>query len=68
MDSKKLKGRIIEKYGSMSAFAEALGCSRASVSGHITKCSFGQNTIEKWAKALDIDKKDYGIYFFYNQS
>lgn len=62
---RKLRGRIVEKYGSISAFSELVDISRVSVSNKITgKIGFTQDDIEKWAKLLDIDPDDYGSYFF----
>ena len=61
----KLRGRIIEIYGSLGAFAEALGVSRQTVSNLITgKRQFTANTIESWIEKLDIPATEIGIYFF----
>lgn len=64
-DYSKLKGRIIEKYDSLSAFAEKMGVSTATISIKLTTGqAFNALTIIDWAYALDIDVNDYGIYFF----
>ena len=61
----KLKGRITEKYGTRKAFAEHINLSEHSMSKKINgKTSFSQEDIIKWSKALDIDLKDAGVYFF----
>lgn len=61
----KLRGRIVEKFGSLSAFSEHLDISRVSASYKMNgKVGFTQEDIETWAKLLDIDPDDYGSYFF----
>ncbi len=61
----KLRGRIIEKYGSQEKFAADVGLSNNSVSKKMTgKSGFSQKDMEKWAGLLDIDTKEYPEYFF----
>lgn len=61
----KLKGRIIEKYGSQAAFAEALGVSARTLSLKMNnRIYFTQNEITKAARLLDIDMNDIKDYFF----
>lgn len=61
----KLRGRIIERYGSQEKYAEVLGISTNSLSKKMTgKTGFSQKDITLWSKLLDIDKSDYGEYFF----
>ena len=63
----KLKGRIIEKYGSQKAFAKALGQTEQWISLKMTgRSEFTASEMEKWAELLDIPKNAYGDYFFYN--
>lgn len=61
----KLKGRIIEKYGSQGAFAARIGRTQAFVSlilnGHSV---LDQKDISIWAEALEIETDDIGAYFF----
>lgn len=71
MDSKciyeyaKLRGRIIEKYGTLYAFAEKLGISTVGMSKKLNgKIGFSQQDIEEWAKELEIPKAEYIDYFF----
>ncbi len=61
----KLKGRIIEKYGSQTAFAEALGVSTRTLSLKMNnRIYFAQDEITKAARLLDIDMTDIDSYFF----
>lgn len=61
----KLRGRIIEKYGSQEKYAEVLGISTNSLSKKMTgKTGFSQKDITIWADLLNIDKAEYGEYFF----
>lgn len=61
----KLKGRIVEMYGSQSKFADAIGISKVALSRKLNcMTGFSQKDIEEWAKALEINKEDYGAYFF----
>lgn len=61
----KLRGRIYEKYGSLTAFAEALGVSRQVVTQKLRKYSgFTIANIERWCELLDIKQEEIGVYFF----
>lgn len=61
----KLRGRIVEKYGSISAFTELLNISLTQVSKKLNGVSgFSQEDIVEWAKLLEIDLADVGLYFF----
>lgn len=60
----KLRGRIIEKYGSLTAFAKIIGLSKTSMSKKMTgKSGFSQSDIVSWCDALDIDLADVGLFF-----
>ncbi len=62
---RKLRGRIVEKYGSQRAFSEKLGDSYVAVSNHMRGISgFSQEDIVKWSEALEIKPEEYGAYFF----
>ena len=62
---KKLKGRIIEKYGSHKNFAKALGKSSNSVSRKLNcKTGFSQKDIHEWSALLNIAEGEYNEYFF----
>ena len=61
----KLRGRIIEKYGSQETYAEKIGISKVSLSLKMTgKTGFSQKDIVEWSRLLDIDEADYAEYFF----
>ncbi len=63
----KLRGRIVEKYGTQEKFAEALGTSTVTISRKMSgKVGFSQKDIEEWSSPdkLDIEKTEYGAYFF----
>ena len=65
----KLKGRIIEKFGSQEQFANHLSVSNQTMSRKMNgKSSFSQADIVKWCDALDIDLADAGLYFFCRES
>lgn len=62
---RKLRGKIIEKYGSQEKYAEILGISSNSLSKKMRgKTGFSQKDIATWSALLEIDKDDYGKYFF----
>ena len=61
----KVKGRIVELYGTQGNLAKKLGISKNSMSKKLTgKTEFSQSDIEKWAGFLNIERKDYGEFFF----
>lgn len=65
-DTSKLRGRIIEKFGSQTEFVKAVGNSPSFVSQYLNGkgIDLDQSTIDKWAAALDIAVPDYPIFFF----
>lgn len=61
----KLKGRIVERHGTQGNLAKKLGISKNSMSKKLTgKTEFSQSDIEQWAELLNIERSDYGEYFF----
>lgn len=61
----KLRGRIIEIFGSQKAFSKKINLSEQSITAKLNgRSDFSQNDILKWSNALNMDKKDIGIYFF----
>lgn len=61
----KLKGRIIEKFGTRKKFAEEIGITETALSRKLNcKTGFSQDDIEQWANILDISISEYGDYFF----
>lgn len=64
-ETSKLRGRIIEKFGSQVAFANAAKNSISYVSQYLNgKVYLDQETIEKWAGLLDIESSQINVYFF----
>lgn len=64
-DYSKLRGRIVEKYGTIRNFAEALEMSLVSVSKKLNnKSEISRRDIVKWSKLLDIEANEYYEYFF----
>lgn len=64
-DFSKLRGRIVEKFGSQAAFAKALGISENSFSKKMNKKSrFSADDIVKMSELLEISKEEIGEYFF----
>ena len=61
----KLKGKIIEVFGTQKAFAEAVNRPQNTISQKLNgKIAISKHDIEQWASVLDIDRTDYGTYFF----
>ena len=64
-DYSKLKGRIVEKYNTLSGFADVLGIKVQTVSAKLRgRMSITKADIIKWSKLLDISTEDIGVYFF----
>lgn len=67
-EHQKLRGRIVEIYGSQGAFAKKIGkteqCITAKLSG---KTQFSQADIIAWSNALQINVDEVGVYFFANK-
>ncbi len=60
----KLKGKIIEKYGTHRMFAKALGISHASLSYKLTgKRQFDSQEIYRSAELLEIPLNEIASYF-----
>lgn len=61
----KLRGKIVEKYGSQQEFAKALSISENTLSLKLNnKVRFTSDDIIQISDLLDIDKNEVGIYFF----
>lgn len=61
----KLRGRIVEIFGTIEAFSEKAGCSRAFISSYLNHRSYlNQATIIKWARLLRITDEEMPTYFF----
>ena len=64
-DYSKLLGRIVEKVGTQSTFAEKMGLSERSISLKLNgKVGWKQNEISKACEVLDISDNDIPAYFF----
>lgn len=65
MDYSKLIGRIIEKFGSRTAFAEAMGMKTEALSRRLNnKANFQTEEYIKASELLDIQPKEFYVYFF----
>lgn len=65
MSYNKVKGKIVELFGSQKEFAKALNTSEQTVTAKLKdKTQFSQNDILAWSNALGIEKADIGEYFF----
>lgn len=61
----KLRGRIVEKYGTVAAFARSIDRSMNSVSKKLNgRGAFTQQDIKLWADSLGFGPDEYGDYFF----
>lgn len=61
----KLRGRIVEMYGTQGKFAEKLGISKNSVSKKMNcQTEFSQEDIIRLSMLLNVKKDEYGEYFF----
>jgi transcriptional regulator with XRE-family HTH domain len=64
-DYSKLRGRIVEKYGSISAFAKATNVSFVTASNRLNnKTEWKSSDIMEAAEVLDIALDDVRDYFF----
>lgn len=65
MKRQKLRARIVEKYGTNLAFADAIGVVNTTVTnvvqGHSTPTA---KAMPVWCKALDIRPEEIGIFFY----
>ncbi len=65
----KLKGKIVEKYGTQAAFAKGFGVSDVVFSQKMNnKVRFNSEDIIKIVKMLDIPGDKISEYFFYTRS
>ncbi len=64
-DYSKLRGRIVEKFGSQSDFAKAFGCSERTLSLKMNgKISWKQSEMIKAMSLLGLSGEDIQDYFF----
>ncbi len=65
-DYSKLRGRIIEKFGTCEAFAEAVGLPKSAVSSRLNnKVSIDSDEMLRWSQpdVLDIPLEAIYVYF-----
>lgn len=68
-DYSKLRGRIVEKYGSISSFADHLSISRTALNNKLgNRTDISRKDIICWSKLLEITPEDYPAYFFVEKS
>lgn len=64
----KLRGKIVEKYGTQAVFAERIGKTEQSVTAKLNgRSQFSQEDIVTWSNALGILVNEVGEYFFANK-
>jgi transcriptional regulator with XRE-family HTH domain len=64
----KLKGRIVEKFGTQKAFAEAIGLDVATINGRLNgRSQWRADEIAKACELLDIPLEYAHVYFFANR-
>lgn len=64
-DYSKLRGRIVEKFGSVSAFSRHLGVLPQQINPKLLgQKGITTKDILEWCEALDIEVSDIGVYFF----
>ncbi len=64
-DYSKLRGRIIEKYGSIEAFSNKTSISNISVSKKLNnKVAISREDMIEWSDLLDIPLEEYGVFYF----
>lgn len=65
IDYSKLRGRIVEKYGTQRRFAMENQLSDRSMSLKLNNdIRLSQEEIMKWCELLDIDTQEIPVYFF----
>ena len=65
IETAKLRGRIVEIYGTLDAFSSAVHNSKSFISQYLNgKRKLNQESIFEWAAALEISISDIPLYFF----
>ena len=63
----KLRGRIIEKYGSQKEFAKAINKTEQTLSKKMNDPEgLSQKDMIEWSALLDIAAEDFGQFYFPN--
>lgn len=69
MSYAKLRGKIVEKFRTQAAFAEALGMNTATLNGRLNnRTQWTADEITKACNLLGIPLSEVHIYFFCKQS
>lgn len=64
-DYSKLRGRIVEKFGTIENFSQAVGLSMTIVSRKLNnKAGISREDIIKWSELLGIPVSEYGAFYF----
>lgn len=64
-DYSKLRGRIVEKYGTLGNFETAIGFSHTSLSNKMLgKSDWSNSEIVRACNLLDVKNSEVGEYFF----
>ena len=64
-NTEKLEARIIEKFGTQSAFADALGITKSTLSRYLSNGhDWKGSTLIKAIRLLEIPEDEIDIYFF----
>lgn len=64
-DYSKLRGRIVEKFGTLLNFSEHISISRVALSNKLSSATdISREDMEEWGNLLDIAPEDYHLYFF----
>lgn len=64
-DYSKLRGRIVEKFGTIERFTQKLDISSVSVYKKLNnKAGFSRQDMITWGNLLDIPEEQYTLYFF----
>lgn len=61
----KLRGKIVEMFGSQKEFSKQINLSEQSVTAKLNgRSDFSQEDIIRWSNALEIKLDEIGAYFF----
>lgn len=64
-ETSKLRGKIVEKFGTIDAFSQRTSLTRASISAYLNgQKVLNQKDIEEWRGLLEIQVDEIPDYFF----
>lgn len=62
---RKLRGRIVEKFGTCGAFAKKIGIYKQTLSAKLNgDIGITKEDIIEWSEILEIEKEEIGVFFF----